>query len=301
MRIFLTGATGNVGEAVGPVLLDQGHSLAVLVREPREIRGCSVVGGAIERIDRVAGEIAACDAIVHLARPRHADPSVAQDQDISGTGGLIEAWRKGVFLYASSSSVYGYAFRVLDERTRVAVWSPRALSKYANEMQLRFAERTGGRGGAVILRPALILTTNPVRRRPHLLAAVYDKCRRGSRFVFESEQGLGAYGCTFIGGADFGRAVAAALTLDLSGIYNIGGGFFTWRELVETFNRVAGTKADCVVKAGGRLQAGEYQLPQSRSELDTAPFTKATSFAAQESITELVEAFVRAERTSAPA
>lgn len=301
MNIFMTGATGNVGQAVTPILLDQGHSLTVLVRKRSDMRGCRIVIGELERIDRFAREIAACDAIVHLARPRAAERSVVLGQDITGTAGLIEAWRNGVFLYTSSSSVYGYPFGALNEQARIELWNRYARKKYANELQLRLAERSNGRRGAVILRAALIFAINREHRGRQFLDEVYKQCRLGSRFVFESEQSLATYGCAFIGGADFGRVVAAALKGNLSGIYNIAGGFCTWRELIEMFNRFAGTKGDFVVRADTQPKSGEYRLAQSRTELDTTAFAQATGFAPQETLGELVEAFVQAERASAPA
>jgi nucleoside-diphosphate-sugar epimerase len=150
------------------------------------------------------------------------------------------------------------------------------------------------------LRPAYIFAINGRRHDRQQLSLTYVQCQLGSRFVFDSEEGLEKYGCAFIGGADFGRAVAAAVTRDVSGIYTIAGGFFTWRELIETINRLAGTKSDFVVRADTRPQSGEFRLPQSRTELDTTAFANATGFAPKETLEDLVEAFVRMERDSAP-
>ena len=67
------------------------------------------------------------------------------------------------------------------------------------------------------------------------------------------------------------------------------------------FNRLAGTKGDFVVRADTQPKSGEYRLAQSRTELDTTAFAQATGFAPRETLGELVEAFVQAEHTSAPA
>ena len=301
MQLFITGATGSVGQAVVPHLLAGGSSVTALVRRTAAIDGCRVIESSLQEIDRVAGEIAACDAIVHLACARSVNSTEVLQQDIAGTAGLIEAWRKGPFVYASSSTVHGYPLGVLNEQAAIELWNWYDQGKYANELQIRLAEHTNGRGGAIILRPALIFAINGRRHDRQMLSEIFVQCQLGSRFVFESDDALARYGCAFIGGADFGRVVAAALKGNLSGIYNIAGGFCTWRELIEMFNRFAGTKGDFVVRADTQPKSGEYRLAQSRTELDTTAFAQATGFAPQETLGELVEAFVQAERASAPA
>lgn len=300
MEVFVTGAAGNVGQAVVPQLLAGGCAVTALVRRPTTIEGCRVIVGSLEETNRIASEIAACDAIVHLACPRSLDSDAVLRQDIGGTRELIEAWRKGPFVYASSSTVHGLPLGVLNEQAGIDLWNWYDQGKYANELQLRLADRSNGRGGTVILRPALIIAINERRHDWQMLGEIYVQCQLGSRFVFDSEEGPEKYGCAFIGGADFGRVVAAAVTRDLSGIYNIAGGFCTWRELIETINRIAGTKAAVVVRTDTRPQTGEYRLPQSRTELDTTAFSRATGFTPRETLEELVEAFVRMERDSAP-
>jgi len=298
MQLFVTGATGSVGQTVVPQLLAGGCAVTALVRGPAAIDGCRVIEGSLQEIDRVAGEIAACDAIVHLGCTRSLDSTEVLQQDIAGTAGLIDAWRKGPFIYASSSTVHGYPLGILNERAGIDLWNWYDRGKYANELQLRLAERSNGRDGAVILRPALIFAVNGRRHDRQMLGEIFVQCQLGSRFVFASDEALATYGCAFIGGTDFGRVVDAALTRDLSGIYNVAGGFCTWRELIEMFNRVAGTKSEFVVRADTRPKSGEYRLAQSRTELDTTAFANATGFMPKETLGELVEAFVRAEHSS---
>jgi nucleoside-diphosphate-sugar epimerase len=299
--VFLTGATGNVGQAVIPVLLHEGLGVTVLVRKPSDINGCRTSVGSLEHADRLAAEVQACDAIVHLACSQSQDPSEVLRQDIAGTAGLIDAWRKGPFVYASASTVYGPSAGALSEVTAVAPQHGYDFGKCVNEFQLRLAERRHGRGGAVLLRPGLIFAVNSRSRGRHLLGQVFTHCRHGGRFIFGSEEGLANYGCSFISGADFGRAIVKALTQDLSGVFNIAGAFCTWHELIETINRVAGTKADLAVRAGATPQPGEFRLSPFKRQLDASLFEKATGFKARETLEEIVEALVRMERTQQPA
>src|ERR1051326_5680010 len=71
MRIFLTGATGFVGQNMLRRLLDEGHTVRALVREP--IKSNQL---AQSRVELVAGDVLAstgldqgmqgCDAVIHL-------------------------------------------------------------------------------------------------------------------------------------------------------------------------------------------------------------------------------------------
>jgi uncharacterized protein YbjT (DUF2867 family) len=71
MRVFLTGATGFVGGHMLKRLLDEGHTVRALVRDPQ--RAATNIRGNVEFIagDVVSGAgldagIAGCDAVVHL-------------------------------------------------------------------------------------------------------------------------------------------------------------------------------------------------------------------------------------------
>ena len=295
--IFVTGATGNVGQAVVPVLLDEGLNITTLLRKPSEIKGCHPLFGCLEDVSsRLAPEIARCSAIVHLACSRSLNPSEVLRQDIAGTAGLIQVWRNGPFLYASSSRVYGNSTGTLTEQTPVSFLNSYDRGKYANEFQLRLAERRDGRAGALILRPTLIFAVNDRIDDRHLLGAVFAHCKRGGRFVFASEEELATGGCSFIGGTDFGRVIAKALSQGLSGTLNIAGGFCTWRELIETMNRLTGTKGDLVVRADTKPQAGEFRFRRSVRRLDTTALASVMDFKPRETLQEIIEALVRAKR-----
>jgi uncharacterized protein YbjT (DUF2867 family) len=71
MKVFLTGATGFVGRNMLKRLLAEGHSMRVLVRDPRKANI-----SAQEKVELVAGDVAegtgldqgmqGCDAVIHL-------------------------------------------------------------------------------------------------------------------------------------------------------------------------------------------------------------------------------------------
>ncbi|MEU3979205.1 SDR family oxidoreductase [Streptomyces sp. NPDC026672] len=72
MRIFVTGASGWIGSALVPELIDAGHRVVGLARSDASAAaltaaGAEVVRGTVDDLDVLAGAAAASDGVVHLA------------------------------------------------------------------------------------------------------------------------------------------------------------------------------------------------------------------------------------------
>ncbi|KUJ17884.1 putative oxidoreductase [Mollisia scopiformis] len=72
MRVFVTGSTGFVGEAVVKELLSAGHTVLGLTRSDKGVeqlksQGAEAVNGTIEDLEVLKKGASQCDAVIHLA------------------------------------------------------------------------------------------------------------------------------------------------------------------------------------------------------------------------------------------
>jgi len=295
-RVFLTGASGNVGHAVLAELARREFDIVALVRkEVPDVKGYRPLFGDLECVREFAHEIASVDAVIHCASPRTTRRAAALRTDIEATGQMLEAWGSGPFVYTSSQTVYGIPTGPLveDAILRPSNWYD--IAKICNEYQVALAADGRDIRTGVSLRLPLVFASGPRRRDRQFLPMLFDSLRAGRPFLFGSEEAVETCGSVWIGEEDLGRAVVASLRIGRSGAYNLAGGFCTWRELLECIGRHARLQPTFVVRAGALPNQNEHRLPQSRSDFVCELFQSATRFAASQTLDEVVGKFVGAE------
>lgn len=110
MRIFLTGATGYIGNAVALALRAREHEVTALVRASADIgslrdRGVVLMTGDLGSLPSLAGSLSEFDAYIHTAFSPTAD-AVALDRtavDVFTAGGGYFLFTSGVWVLGNSS------------------------------------------------------------------------------------------------------------------------------------------------------------------------------------------------------
>lgn len=79
MRVFLTGATGFIGQAIVNELIVEGHQVLALVRSDASANAINKAGGQVHRgdlsdLESLAAGVRNCDGVIHTAF-RHDDRS----------------------------------------------------------------------------------------------------------------------------------------------------------------------------------------------------------------------------------
>lgn len=161
MKVFLTGATGYVGNAVAEKLLAGGHEVVGLARTEGAAnalrqQGITPFVGDLSDPERLAGGVRDADAIIHTAASR--GPR-ASEWEVNATRAMLRALRDGrPFISTSGSSVYGDTgeIAVTEDAAVVASWRTELEQEVLHAPNVRGIvvrpPLVYGRGGGVLAR-----------------------------------------------------------------------------------------------------------------------------------------------------
>jgi dihydroflavonol-4-reductase len=245
MRIALTGATGFLGSALLPRLLDAGHEVSALLRQPEAIGKdprLRAVGGDLFDPVAVAQMVEGADVLIHLAGRVSRDPDdgpALYRLHVAGTRTLLQAAadaRVGRVVLASTSGTVGVSTeaRVATEAddypiTVVGGW-PYYLSKiYQEKLALSFCAERGI--FLVCLNPSLMLGPGDAR-----FSSVGDVWKLMHRDIPAMPSG----GLSFVDVRDVAAMFVAALENGRSGErYLLGAANMAFTEFFGRISRVA--------------------------------------------------------------
>ncbi|MFD3802968.1 condensation domain-containing protein [Streptomyces sp. NPDC058619] len=254
--VLVTGATGGVGAFVVRELAARGRPVLALARPESAhliaTEGVDVIEGDLTDLAGLRDAVAQADAVIHAACTftRH-------DVDLAAMEAMVEAWRRGPFVFVSSIDAYGHPAtdRVAEEAPPHEPVSPYGKAKLDCEAMLLRAAGTAGRGGASAVRSPIVWGAHD-RLREQLrwgaIGTLYQSARQGGPIELP-RPGTGGhawYGAAWVHAAALARAVAECLDRPVHGVANACSGHVSWPDLAHDLTELLGTRADVRTTGG---------------------------------------------------
>jgi nucleoside-diphosphate-sugar epimerase len=183
MRVFVTGATGHIGSAVVPELLEAGHAVVGLARSDKsaaalEAAGAEARRGAIDDLDNLREAAASSDGVIHLAFMHeamragdYAGPAAADLRAVETIGDALDGTGKPFVVTSGTLPLAFVAPGRLGTEADALESGPRIDSENA---AVAMAER-GVRSSVVRLPPSVHSSLDQTGFVPTLIGIARDK------------------------------------------------------------------------------------------------------------------------------
>jgi farnesol dehydrogenase len=250
MSVFITGATGYIGERLTLHLARQGHAVRALVRNPKkaaaiEHPNVTLIAGDLTDLDSLQVGMEGCEQVYHLAgyiEVWHRDKDMFHRINVQGTRSVLEAaTTAGVkrLLFTSTAGTLGHSKGVpVSEATGDAavVTTPYERTKAEAEEVVRTWESDMHR---VIVNPSRVYGPGQLSRSNIATKLIYDYSRGKWRFYPGSGHQAGNY--AFVD--DVVRGHVLAMERGAHGErYVLGGENHSYRSFFETTAEVIGKR-----------------------------------------------------------
>ena len=311
MRVLVTGGTGCIGSHTAAALLDAGHTVRLLVRDPAKVERVPVLRGR-EGIEVAQGDVVdrasvllaleGCQQAVHSAALLALDDRRAAEArrvNVEGTrnvvGGAIDRGLEQV-VYVSSVSLFGFT------GTPVSVESPivesrggYAASKVEAERYVRGLQSQGA--PVAITYPSGVHGPETPELTPN---------QEGLQFWLAASPRTSG-GAAVVDVRDLASAHVAILSrASAPSRWLLGGRFLTWEENWRTLERVTGRSIPylpmpgLVLRTSGRIgdlvkRVVPFGFPMTLEAMQTA--TQAAPYDSRPAITELGVTFRSTDET----
>ncbi|MHA4816107.1 SDR family oxidoreductase [Streptomyces aculeolatus] len=153
MRVFVTGASGWIGSAVVPQLIEAGHQVAGLARSDRSAAaltaaGAEAVPGTLDDVDTLRGSAAASDGVIHLAFKHDiaftGDFQGAADADrrtVEAIGEVLAGSGRPLVIASGTPALPGHAVTERDGHTPGTATTGQDTRAATGELTLSLASR----------------------------------------------------------------------------------------------------------------------------------------------------------------
>jgi len=248
VKVFITGATGLLGNSITNELLKKGHRITALVRS-RE-RGKTIldprvalIEGTLEAVDQFSGSLQGFDVMIHAAAIygeyyRNGDELALFNVNVNGTKALFEAARKnGInnIIYISSSAVLDTEnIDEVDERASYSeTEDPYFRSKVLSEQAVNEFAMANPSVRIITILPTVML--GPGDRGPTPTGNIILNYLKGkTRFIFPGSHRI-------VDVRDVAHAAVQAINTGRGGErYLIGGRKYSFSEIFKIFSNITG-------------------------------------------------------------
>jgi nucleoside-diphosphate-sugar epimerase len=151
MRIFVTGATGFIGSALLPELIQAGHNVLGLTRSKAgaaalRAAGAEVQHGSVEDLDRLGAGAAKADGVIHLAFNNDFSQFQKASEDdlkaIEAFGEVLVGSNRPFVVTSPTAVAMSVNGKPVTEDSPLAPWNPRAASEKATKTLMERGVKT---------------------------------------------------------------------------------------------------------------------------------------------------------------
>lgn len=282
MKVFITGATGYIGQNLVLAALSKGWIVHALIRNPsassltRHINLFCFEGDIMDR-EAVVDAMKGCETVIHAAgitQLWHYDHSVFYRVNVGGTRNVLEAacsLNVKKLVFTSTCGVLGPSFNypIAEDDLRITPFeNDYEISKHCAEELVKEYSRRGLFAVIVapsrVYGPGLLTNGNPISKM------IGDTIKRGVGFIPDAKQVVGNY--AFIDDVIEGHFLA--LEKGLGGEkYILGGENHSYKELFDNIRKVAPrqirlvTVPKFVLKVVGKLAYIKSLLTKTHNHL----------------------------------
>ena len=257
MRIFMTGATGFIGSHVAYRLLEAGHELTVIARNPDKTPSLSShprvrrVAATLYDTKLIAQSLEGCEACVHVALGWGDTPLTMLERDTQATVSLLEASvHAGVkhFIYTSSTAALGGFWSRMSEADPVRPSDYYGATKAASEAYvMAVGAKTGMRCN--VIRPGYTFGNPVAEGAPTQPDQRFNEIVKSALAGREIRLKRGD-GTQFAWAGDLARLYQAVLdsTRNREVYFGLATPFVTWQAVAEEAVRLSGSKSQLLVE-----------------------------------------------------
>ncbi len=260
MKIFLTGGTGFIGSYILMKLLEEGHDVIVLARNPKKTKlfpkviNLNFVIGEMNDEEVIKECLQMCDTVIHVALFWGEQDSLILKKDTLSTVRLYELAKEYSikrFIYTSSTAAVGYSHKIADEDSPLLPEDFYGASKASSEMYIRSMSANSDMI-TTIIRPGYTFGKSVIKgsdtENDSRFRDIVKKCQSSTEIELTKNDGT-----QFISVTDLVKIYLKALkqTSKFEIYFGLSSEFISWEEIAKVAILLSGSSSKIVLKDTG--------------------------------------------------